>query len=209
MYEMMEERSCNSSVSEMCKVLGVCRAEYYRWRRGVGIVDKDLELRDRIQSIALEWSVYGYRRIWAELRRQGIIVNHKRVLRVMREDNLLCLRKKSFIKTTDSSHSHRVYPNLARDLELSAINQLWVADITYIRLLREFIYLAVKLDGFSHRCIGWALGQTLEAELAIGALEMALYTRHIEPGLVHHSNQGVQYASEQYTGLLKEKGILI
>ncbi len=141
MYEMIREGSCNSSVYGMCKALGICRAEYYRWRTGIEIVDKDLELRDRIQSIALEWSVYGYRRIWAELRRQGIIVNHKRVLRVMREDNLLCLRKKSFIKTTDSSHSHRLYPNLARDLKPTAINQLWVADITYIRLLREFIYL--------------------------------------------------------------------
>ncbi len=211
MYEMIREGSCNNSVSGMCEALGVCRAEYYRWRTGVEMidVDKDMELRDRIQSIALEWSVYGYRRIRAELRRQGIVVNDKRVLRLMREDNLLCLRKKSFIKTTDSSHSHRIYPNLARGLEPTAMNQLWVADITYIRLLREFIYLAVILDAFSRRCIGWTLGQTLEAELAIGALKMALCTRHIEPGLVHHSDQGVQYASEQYTELLKEKGILI
>lgn len=209
MYEMIGEGSSNSSVSGMCETLGVCRAEYYRWRSGMERVDNDLELRDKIQSIALEWSAYGYRRITAELRRQGVIVNHKRVLRLMREDNLLCLRKKSFIRTTDSNHSHRVYPNLAQDLEISGINQLWVADITYIRLLREFIYLAVILDAFSRRCIGWALGQTLEAELAIGALKMALCTRHIEPGLVHHSDQGVQYASEQYTELLKEKGIRI
>lgn len=172
-------------------------------------VDNDLELRDEIQSIALEWSAYGYRRITAELRRRGVIVNHKRVLRLMREDNLLCLRKKSFIRTTDSSHSHRVYPNLAQDLEPAGMNQLWVADITYIKLLREFIYLAVILDAFSRRCIGWALGQTLEAELAIGALKMALCTRHIELGLVHHSDQGVQYASGEYSELLEKNGIRI
>ncbi len=211
MYEMIQEKSGNISVLQMCQSLGLCRAEYYRWRSGIGKVDvdKDLELRDEIQSIALDWSVYGYRRITAGLRRRGIVVNHKRVLRLMRGDNLLCLRKKSFIRTTDSSHSHMVYPNLAQDLELSGINQLWVADITYIRLLREFIYLAVILDAFSRRCIGWALGQTLEAELAIGGLKMALCTRHIEAGLVHHSDQGVQYACQEYTELLKGNGIRI
>lgn len=212
MYEMIEEASRGRvSVSCMCKRLGVCRAQYYRWfsRRGRADVDEDLEIREEIQRIALQWSSYGYRRITAELRRRGIGVNRKRVLRLMREDNLLCLRKRSRTWTTDSNHSHRVYPNLARDLELSGINQLWVADITYIRLLREFVYLAVILDAYSRRCIGWQLGGSLKAPLAIGALKMALATRQLMPGLVHHSDQGVQYASDEYTGLLKENRIQI
>src|SRR5918992_2033180 len=216
MYEMIREASCGSvSISGMCETLRVCRAQYYRWRSGThsvvdDVVDEDLELREEIQRIALEWSAYGYRRITAELHRRGIVVNHKRVLRLMKQDNLLCLRKKSLIvRTTDSDHNHRVYPNLVQGLEVSGINQLWVADITYIRLLREFIYQAVILDAFSRRCIGWALGQTLEAELAMGALRIALCTRQLEPGLVHHSDQGVQYASDEYTGLLKENGIQI
>ena len=209
MYEVIVGDSNNMSVLQMCGSLGLCRSDYYRWlSEGVG-VDSDLELGEEIQSIALEWSTYGYRRITAELQRRGYVVNHKRVLRVMREDNLLCLRKKSFMKTTDSDHKHLIYPNLEKDLEPSGINQLWVADITYIRLLREFIYLAVILDAFSRRCIGWALGQTLEAELTIGALKMALGTRRIEPGLVHHSDQGVQYACHEYTDLLKENKIQI
>lgn len=209
MYEMIKENSGNMSVLQMCGGLGLCRSGYYRWLSGGAGVDGDLELREEIQSIVLEWSAYGYRRITAELRRRGYVVNHKRVRRFMKEDNLLCLRKKSFIKTTDSDHKHLIYPNLARDLELSGINQLWVADITYIRLLREFIYLAVILDAFSRRCIGWSLGHTLEAELTIGALKMALGTRHIRPGLVHHSDQGVQYACYEYTDMLKENKIQI
>ncbi len=212
MYEIIEEASGGRvSVSEMCKSLGVCRAEYYRWQSNRGRVDMDgdLELREEIQRVALEWSSYGYRRITAELRRRGIGVNHKRVLRLMREDNLLCLRKRGRIWTTDSNHSHKVYPNLARDLELSGLNQLWLADITYIRLLKEFVYLAVILDAYSRRCIGWQLGQTLESELAIGALKMALSARHLVPGLVHHSDQGVQYASDEYMKLLRENRIRI
>jgi len=209
MYEMIVENSGNMSVLQMCGSLGLCRSDYYRWlSEGVG-VDSDLELREEIQRIALEWSSYGYRRIRAELRRRGIGVNHKRVLRLMRGDNLLCLRKRGFIRTTDSMHNHMVYPNLAKGLEPSGINQLWVADITYIRLLREFVYLAVILDAYSRRCIGWQLGQTLEAELAIGALKMALSTRQLKPELVHHSDQGVQYASDEYTELLKENRIQI
>lgn len=215
MQEMIREESGgNVSVYGMCETLGVCRAGYYRRRSesdrgGVG-VDEDLELREEIQRIALEWSAYGYRRITAELRRRGIVVNHKRVLRVMREDNLLCLRKKSLIvRTTDSNHSHRVYPNLALELEINGINRLWVSDITYIRLQREFIYLSVILDAFSRRCIGWALGRTLEAELAIVALRMALCRRQLDTALVDHSDQGVQYASDEYTGLLKENGMQI
>jgi transposase InsO family protein len=197
------------SITQMCETLGVSRIDYYRMPKEVAGSDDDLELREKIQQIALEMNAYGYRRITAELRRRGVIANHKRVLRLMREDNLLCLRKRKFICTTDSNHSLRIYPNLAAEMRLSRIDELWVSDITYIRLLREFIYLAVILDAYSRRCIGWALGQSLQSSLAVEALRMALVSRSVEPGLVHHSDRGVQYASCEYTDLLKENGILI
>ena len=137
------------------------------------------------------------------------MVNHKRVLRLMREDNLLCLRKQGFVRTTNAQHGFAVYPNLIPELTLSAPNQLWVADITYVRLQREFIYVAVILDAYSRRCIGWALDCSLEAKLALVALRMALAAREVRPGLVHHSDRGVQYASHAYTNRLKEYGIRI
>jgi transposase InsO family protein len=197
------------SVAQMCETLGVSRIDYYRMPKEVAESDADLELRDHIQAVALEMSAYGYRRITAELRRRGVIANHKRVLRLMREDNLLCLRKRKFIRTTDSNHSLAIYPNLAGEMALSRIDQLWVSDITYIRLRREFIYLAVILDAYSRRGIGWALGESLQSSLAVEALSMALLSRSVQPGLVHHSDRGVQYASREYTDLLKENGILI
>jgi putative transposase len=168
-----------------------------------------MELRDAMQKLAVEMPAYGYRRITAALRRGGWVVNHKRVLRLMRADNLLCLRQRAFVRTTDSDHQLRVYPNLARDLKVSGLNQLWVADITYIRLRWEFVYLAVILDAFSRRVIGWALGRTLEAKLALEALQMAIAGGRVAPGLVHHSDQGVQYASGDYTDLLTEHRISI
>lgn len=168
-----------------------------------------MELRDQIQRVALEFPSYGYRRITAELKRRGWVVNRKRVLRLMRQDNLLCVRHKRFLVTTDSRHNLKVYPNLARDFRPTGINQLWVADITYIRLRIEFVYLAVILDAFSRRVIGWALGRTLEAELALSALRMALDERRPEPGLIHHSDRGVQYASGDYTALLREHAVVI
>jgi transposase InsO family protein len=152
---------------------------------------------------------YGYRPITKELQRRGLQVNHKRVLRLLREDNLLCLRRRSFVCTTDSQHPFAVYPNLARDLELTNINQLWVSDITYIRLQREFIYLAVILDAYSRRCIGWALSRIIDARLTIAALKQALQQRVIQPGLIHHSDRGVQYAAADYVNLLKEQQIQI
>jgi transposase InsO family protein len=184
------------------------RATYYRAPEDRA--DADLELRDLVQQVALEWPAYGYRRITAELRRRGHLVNRKRVLRLMRADNLLILRRKrSFIHTTDSDHRLPIYPNLVPDLTVTGCDQLWVSDITYIRLIREFIYLAVILDAFSRRCIGWALERSLETELALSALRMALSCRAVRPDLVHHSDQGVQYASTDYTNLLKERGIRI
>jgi len=194
-------------VTALCTMLQVGRATYYRWRQAAEPVD--MEVRDQIQAIALEFPAYGYRRITHELRRRGMTVNHKAVLRLMREDNLLCLRRKSFLVTTNSRHSLPVYPNLAAGLRPSGINQLWVADLTYIRLRLEFVYLAVMLDAFSRRVIGWALGRVLDAELALSALRMALQQRQPAPGLVHHSDRGVQYASTAYTELLHQRGVSI
>lgn len=166
-----------------------------------------MELRDQIQKIAIQHPAYGYRRITAELGRRKKVVNRKRVLRIMREDNLLCLRRRSFVRTTNSDHKMPVYPNLARELKVSGLNQLWVADITYIRLQHEFVYLAVILDAFSRRVIGWALGRTLESDLAVDALRMAINRGRVQPGLVHHSDRGSQYASRAYTDLLADRGI--
>jgi len=184
---------------------GLNRAGFYRWRTPRLASPVEMEIRDQMQKIALESAAYGYRRITAELQRRGFDVNHKRVLRMMRQDNLLCVRRRRFVVTTDSRHNLPVYPNLAAQTVATAINQLWVADITYIRLRTEFVYLAVVLDAFSRRVIGWALGPTLEAELALAALRMALLERKPQPGLVHHSDRGVQYASQPYTEMLKQR----
>jgi putative transposase len=194
---------------ELCQVAGVSRAGYYRFQQRVQESEADMDLRSAMQQIALEWPSYGYRRIHRELIRRGWSVNHKRVLRLMRVDNLLCLRKRKFILTTDSHHELRIYPNLAKDMVLTGINQLWIADITYIRLEVEFVYLAVLLDAFSRSCIGWVLQDSLEAGLVLEALRMALRQRRPQPGLVHHSDRGVQYAAGDYIALLKKHGINI
>lgn len=196
-------------MARMCQLAGVSRAGLYRCRIAPDAEDCDLELRDEIQKIALEMPAYGRRRITAELRRRGWKANHKRVHRIMHEDNLSCLRHRRFVLTTDSNHPHPVYPNLAASLEVTGINQLWVADITYIRLETEFVYLAVILDAFSRRVVGWALNRTLEAVLVLTALRRALEQRHPGAGLVHHSDRGVQYACIEYTELLKGHGITI
>jgi len=197
-------------VERMVKLAGVSRASYYRFEENAEAgTDPDMDLRDAIQRIALDWSTYGRRRMTEELRRRGWTVNHKRVHRIMREDNLLCLRKRKFVVTTDSNHGRKVYPNLAREMVLTGMDQLWRADITYIRLRDEFVYLAVILDAFSRRVIGWALDRTMEDSLTLSALQMALSRRIVEPGLVHHSDRGSQYASLDYTSLLKENGIVI
>jgi len=197
------------TVLRMCELGGISRAGLYRFDPEVEQREEELDLRDALQRIALEFPCYGRPRITAELRRQGWSVNHKRVGRIMREDNLLCIRRRKFVCTTDSNHGLRVYPNLAKKMELTGLDQLWVADITYIRLETEFIYLAVVLDAFSRRVIGWALGRSLEASLAVQALQMAFRRRGSVQGLTHHSDRGVQYASMEYTDLLKEHGVQI
>mgnify|MGYP001613908860 CR=1 FL=1 len=213
MYQCITEKvqeEDHLSIQRMCEILALSRIGYYRWKEEPEEGARDMELRDRIQRIALLYPYYGYRRITHELHRSyHMIVNHKKVLRLMREDNLLYLRKKKFIKTTNSDHSHTVYPNLIHELHLTGLNQLWLADITYIRLRYEFVYLAVILDAYSRRCIGWALDRYLDTNLTLSALHMALKSRSFEPGFVHHSDRGVQYASKEYTDLLKNHGMRI
>jgi putative transposase len=188
------------TIERMVELGRVNRSGFYRFDRGSPPrPDNDMELRHAIHRIALEWPSYGRPRITAELRRQGWTVNPKRVRRLLREDNLLCLRKRRFVVTTDSNHGRKVYPNLAGKMTLTGVEQLWVADITYVRLQEEFIFLAVILDAYSRRVIGWALDRTMEDDLTA--------SRSIRPGLVHHSDRGSQYASKDYTDLLKDRGI--
>ena len=194
-------------MARMVELGRVSRSSFYRFRsEAQPKADTDMELRDAIQRIALEWPSYGRPRITAALRREGWVVNPKRVYRLLREDNLLCLRKRKFVVTTDSNHNRMVYPNLAEQMTLSGINQLWVADITYIRLAAEFVYLAVVIDAFSRRVIGWALDRSVEDDLTLSALRMALEVRRPPTGCVHHSDRGSQYASGDYTDLLKSHG---
>jgi transposase InsO family protein len=192
------------SVERMCALSGVSRAGYYRHWGASAPRQEEVGVRDAIQRLALAHRHYGYRRIAAQMRREGWAVNHKRVLRLMRQDNLLCLRKRSFVPvTTDSQHGWRVVANLARGMVPTGLDQLWVADITYIRLQEEFAFLAIVLDAFSRRVVGWALETHLQASLATAALTMALAARCPTPGsLIHHSDRGVQYACGDYTTLL-------
>ena len=198
------------TIRRMVQLSQMSRAGFYRQQSAPPAgPDPDMDLRDGIQRIALEMPSYGRRRITEELRRRGWEVNPKRVRRLMGEDNLLCIRQRKFVVTTDSGHGLRVYPNLARGMVLTDVDQLWRADITYVRLQEEFVFLAVILDAYSRRVIGWALDRTLEDDLTLAALRMALARRNVGPGLVHHSDRGVQYASGDYTDLLKSKEIQI
>ncbi len=193
----------------MCRLGQVSRAGFYRHWQQRQPRGEETELRAEVQRIALTHRRnYGYRRVTEQLRGEGWAVNRKRVARLMAEDNLLCLRQRSFVHTTDSGHDLRVHLNLAARLELTGIDQLWVADITYIRLAEQFVYLAVVLDAYSRRVVGWALDQRLDATLAVCALRQAIDARQPAPGLVHHSDRGVQYASHTYAGLLAEHGIV-
>src|SRR4030095_6245724 len=184
----MQVQGGSLTIREMCQTSGVSRASYYRSWLKREPREEQLAVRDVIQKLALQNRHYGYRRITRLLKREGWQVNHKRGLRLMGADNLLSIRRRRFVVTTDSNHSWRVYPNLARRMELSGINQLWVADITYVRLQREFIYLAVILDVFSRRVVGWSISRRLESRFALEALESALKQRRPASGLIHHSD---------------------
>ena len=199
----------NLGIERMCQLAGVSRAGFYRSLQEREPVEEDMEVRSTIQQIFAEHKRrYGYRRIAAELRRRGMLVNHKRVARMMREDNLLAVQPRAFVVTTDSDHQLEVYLNLASRMKLSGVNQLWVADITYIRLHREFVYLAVILDAYSRKVVGWELNRTLAARLPIAALERAIAERIPPPGLVHHSDRGVQYASGDYVRILRKQQMI-
>jgi putative transposase len=197
------------TIERMCQLAQVSRAGFYRWLQEPQPVERDMEVRSAIQQIAMEHRRrYGYRRISAELRRRGMPVNHKRVARMMREDNLLAVQPRQFVVTTKSDHKLEVYLNLARRMKLTGIDQLWVADITYIRLGTEFVYLAVILDGFSRKVVGWSLERSLASRLATAALEQAIAARQAPVGLVHHSDRGVQYASAEYVAVLEKHGMI-
>jgi putative transposase len=199
------------SVRQLCHLLDVNRAWYYA--RPVGESEADetdaIRLRDTIERIVLAFPGYGYRRVTQALVREGWAVNHKRVLRVMREESLLCHLKRRFVPTTDSGHGWRTYPNLLKDTALDAPDQAWVADLTYIRLPTTFIYLATILDAYSRRCVGWALSRWIDTDLTLAALSMALMRREPAAGLIHHSDRGVQYASGAYVERLEAVGARI
>lgn len=193
----------------MCELAHAPRASYYRWWHRAAPLNHDLELRDRIQRICLEHRRnYGYRRVTAELRQQGWPVNSKRVRRMMREDDLLAQQRRKFVATTASDHAYSVFPNLMPSLEVDGLNQLWVADLTYLRLGQEFVYLSVILDAYSRRVIGWKLSRTLRPDSALAALAQAIATRDPPAGLVHHSDRGIQYACGDYVSLLHQHGLI-
>ena len=201
MTRLQGEGSSGVSIERLCAAAGVSRASYYRQWASASPGREETQLRDLVQRLALAERFYGYRRITELVRRQGFAVNRKRIARIMREDNLLALRRKPAFRpaTTDSRHAFTVWPNLARRLILTTMDQLWVADITYVRLDEAFVYLAVVLDAFSRKAVGWAMADHLRASLAIEALEMALTIRRPAPGgLIHHSDRGVQYACGDY-----------
>lgn len=192
------------SIAEACHTAQVSRASFYRAFTAQAPREADAALRDAIQRIAVDNRFYGYRRITAELAIRGMVVNHKRVLRLMRADNLLALRRRKYVFTTDSRHTYAVYPNLAPELQVTRPNQLWVADITYIRLRETFVYVAVLLDAYSRRVVGWNLDDNLRKELVLGALERAVAERSLKPGIVHHSDRGSQYCSDDYVKRLHD-----
>jgi putative transposase len=197
------------SVERMCGLAQVSRAGFYRSLKSREPDAEEMEVRSAIQEIAVEHKRrYGYRRITAELRHRGMCVNHKRVGRLMRLDNLLAVRPSAFVATTNSNHDFEIHVNLAKRMQLTGINQLWIADITFVRLREEFVYLAVVLDAFSRKVVGWALDRSLAARLATAALRHAIATRRPPPGLVHHSDRGIQYASSEYGAVLDQYRIV-
>jgi transposase InsO family protein len=205
----MMQRQGKLRVERMCELGRVSRAGFYRYLKATAPRVEKTEVRLAIQRIAVEHRRrLGSPRMTRELRHRGLVVNHKRVERIMREDNLLAIRWRKFVTTTESGHDRPVYLNLASHLAVTGLNQLWVADITYIRLQQEFVYLAVLLDVFSRRVVGWALERTLQARLAVAALEQAIAKRKPPAGLVHHSDRGIQYACQEYVAVPARHGIV-
>lgn len=212
LYAVIQEQALQGglTVHAMCRLGEVSRAGYYRQWRACAPREENTALRDRLQQLALAHRHYGYRRLGVLLRREGWEANPKRILRLLRADNLLCLRRRAYVPpTTDSKHRWPVWPNRVRGIQTTGLNQLWVADITYIRLREEFVYLAVVLDAHSRRVVGWALERHLGTILPLRALQMALAQRHPAPGMIHHSDRGVQYACSAYVGVLQHAAIQI
>jgi len=212
---IISEKSDCISVNRAAELLDASRSGYYKWRDKshdpVGEKNSDVAIKEEMQKIVIEFPGYGYRRVKVELRNRNHVVNQKKVRRFMKEDNLICVKKRFKLQTTDSNHGEKIYPNLAKTLEVTTINQLWVADITYIQLSKEFVYLAVVIDVFSRRCVGWDLSRNIDTQLTLNALLKALQTRKTDDlkNLIHHSDQGVQYASQDYVNYLKDIGIQI
>jgi len=202
--EQVHDEHPEMSIERLCELMGVSRSWYYKRPCAEEKAHKDVALRDAIERIVLEFPGYGYRRVTAALRREGWSVNHKRVLRIMREGSLLCQLKRRFVPTTDSAHSLGRYPNLIKDTRIDGLDEIWISDITYVRLPTTFCYLAAILDAYSRKCVGWHLSRFIDTHLTLSALEMALAARRPQPGLIHHSDQGVQYASSEYVLRLEE-----
>ena len=206
MYRVIDHKASSLSVRDSCDLARVPRSGYYRQQQPEPSGDP---LVAEVRDICQDHTRYGYRRVTRELHRRSIQVNHKRVLALMRKENLLCRKRRKFFHTTDSRHTLRIYPNLVPSVAVTGPHQLWVADITYVHLRNGFAYLAVMLDAFSRRAIGWAISAHIDTSLSLAALRMALTTRPVLPGLVHHSDRGVQYASTEYIALLTSKNIAI
>lgn len=193
-------------MTRLCTLFGISRSGYYAYRGRNTDEEREVLLRDAIERLVLDFPGYGYRRVTRQLQRDGWNVNHKRVLRVMREESLLCQLKKRFVTTTNSGHMRPIYPNLLANCALNGLNQAWVADITYIRLPTTFVYLAAILDAYSRRCIGWALSRWIDTRLTLTALDVAVIRRCPMPGFIHHSDRGVQYAAGEYVARLAAAG---
>ncbi len=209
MIERVREEHPEISIERLCALMGVSRSWYYGRPSTEQKARKDVALRDAIERLVLEFAGYGYRRVTAALKREGWSVNHKRVLSIMREESLVCQIKRRFVPTTDSAHAFGGYPNLIKHTELDGVDRVWIADITYVRLPTTFCYLAAVLDAYSRRCVGWHLSRFIDTGLTLSALEMALSSRRPAAGLIHHSDQGVQYASSEYVLRLEEAGARI
>ncbi len=203
-YGLIQNEKGALSIRDRCRIAEVSASAYYAWGNRTQSEEPNEKLTKQIEMVLEQFPAYGYRRVAAQLQKQGLKVNKKRVQRVMREHGLQRRRKRRFVRTTDSKHSLPVYPNLIQDVVVERPNQVWAADITYVCLVRGFVYLAVLMDLFSRKVIGWALSGSLHAELTVAALKMALRRRTVQPGLVHHSDRGVQYACEQYVEILQE-----
>lgn len=209
MIALYRARNPAAPLSHLCAALGVNRSWFYARLAEAEADEEAVALRGRIEEIVLECPRYGYRRVTEQLHREGIPANNKRVLRIMREESLLCRLKKRFVVTTDSNHSHLTYPNLLKSAQITRVDQVWQGDITYIRLPGGFCYLAALIDSYSRFCVGWHLSKDIDTKLTLAALEMALARRQPAAGLIHHSDRGVQYASSEYVMRLQQAQIQI